>query len=107
PLAPLSEHEIAELLGTERAGNVAAVALRETGGHPFLLSRLLRSALAPGSTGRRMALGRVLDEQLARLSASAKSMLEVISLSAAPLTQEAACIAAGSVRWEAVPIDEL
>lgn len=106
-LPPLSEDEIAELLGSGHAANVAAVALRETGGHPFLLSRLLRRTIPPGSTGRRMALARLLDEQLARLSFEARSILEAISLSAAPLTQEAACHAAGLPRWDAAKIDEL
>lgn len=78
-------------------------ALRETRGHPYLLSRLLeRGARLDGP----VELATVLAGELAQLDPDARSLLELVAVAGGPIAQRAAFTAAG-LRPNPATVDQL
>ncbi len=105
PLGPLDEAGVRELVsGYSDGGLDPERALRETGGHPYLLSRLVGAGTWDGAEGRDLTA--VLGEQIGALSATARQVLEVVSLVVGSVSQRAAFAMAGAP-WDRIAIDEL
>lgn len=101
---PLDRAAVDELISTlPDAPLTADEAIRETGGHPYLITRLLER-------GRRfdgaVDLARVLADELDQLDVNARALLELVSVAGGPIPQRAAFAAAGLPRDPAT-IDQL
>jgi eukaryotic-like serine/threonine-protein kinase len=105
PVDALDQDAVGELLaGREGVTLSATEALRETGGHPFLLSRLLDDQ---GWTSDRVTdISTLLSAQLAALAPEARRLLEAVAVAGAPVGRAVAFAAAGVERDPAI-IDEL
>lgn len=104
-LAPLDATSIDEWITThaDRAVN-SEEALRETGGHPYLLSRLLQH----GSHGaaQPLDLSAVLATELGQLDPDARRLLELVAIAGGPISQRTAFEAAG-LRRDPATVDQL
>ncbi len=97
PVEPLDRTEIDELLTAYTQSPLDADdALRETAGHPYLLTRLLERGQRFGGT---VDLASVLADDLRQLDADACKLLELVCVAGGPISQRAAFAAAG------LPID--
>jgi len=101
PLAPAEARALAgHLLGAGPGGRAEAVA-RESGGNPFFVAELARSATAGGSSGETggapATLDGVLWSRVVRLPDDARRLLEVVAVSGGPLRPAAAwqCLGRG------------
>jgi hypothetical protein len=105
PVPPLGRDSVVAILEDHGLSEGEAdQVLHETGGDPYLLWRALDNAeSAPTSAD----LARVFRAQLDELAAPERQLLELISVSAVPLTQAAACRAAGLRDWSPVVLDRL
>lgn len=104
-IEPLDRSGVEALLATrpELAMEVDA-ALRETGGHPYLLARLVGAGAL--RTGDAPDLAAVLGAQIAGLAGPPRALLEVVCLSASALSQRAAFAVSGE-SWSPIAVDEL
>lgn len=99
-LAPLERADVSQLISEHGAAISSEEAWRESGGHPYLLSRLLAGGAAGGLTAS-------LEASIAALGREARAVLDVVALAARPLTQGAAFEAAQVSSWRAEVVDEL
>lgn len=99
---------VSELIGHQHGVSIdPETALRETGGHPYLLSRLVHGDdLGRDASGAAGDLHALLAAQLATLPAVAREVLEVVSLAAVPFSARAAFEAIG-VAVDPGAIDQL
>jgi ATP/maltotriose-dependent transcriptional regulator MalT len=118
-LAGLTVSEARELLGKRVDGDGATVLFRESGGNPFYLEQLARSAARAGAA---ISIGDVslsgldippavaasLSEELARLSESGRRVLEGAAVAGDPFELELTVAAAPTPEAEAIDaVDEL
>lgn len=90
----LDEAGVSELIGNQHSPSVdTETALRETGGHPYLLSRLVHGNDWGAERGR--GLHGLLAAQITGLPQVAREVLEVVSLAAVPFSTRAAFEAIG------------
>jgi len=121
-LGPLPEAEAGELLGSEIADEQVQALYAESGGNPFYLEQLARTAgLSPRATplpsgetviaeseGVPPAIAAALAEELARLSPEGRSFLEAGSVIGDPFELELAAAAGAVAEAEALAaLDEL
>lgn len=99
PLEPLDADGIAELLADSSIP--VEEALQETGGHPYLLSRLVE-----GDHGTGADLSAVLAAQLAELEPPLRMLVDVVAVAAAPIGLQPALAAAG-LEHDPTLLDEL
>jgi hypothetical protein len=103
-LGVLDRAAIAELLAVTPTAQLSEDdALRESGGHPYLLSRLLEGGAQAGASGDVAVL---LAGEIEQLEADARRLLEVISVAGGALPQQVAFAAAGS-RPDRALLDQL
>jgi len=101
---PLDRAAVDELIATLPDARLSAEeALRETGGHPYLITRLLERGHRFDGT---VDLARVLADELDQLDANARALLELVSVAGGPIPQRAAFAAAGLPRDPAT-VDQL
>ncbi|MBL9018438.1 MAG: AAA family ATPase, partial [Myxococcales bacterium] len=103
-IGPLDEGSITAWLTRHHATLSIDSALRETGGHPYLLSRLLE--LGDGDAPPGGELIAVLSRELAHLAPGARAVLEVISVADGPIRASLALEVAGQPP-ELAPLDHL
>jgi len=87
-----------------RPGLTVDTAWNASGGHPYLLVRLLDRHVLANHSGD---LSEHLRDSLHQLSPEARRLIEVVALSAMPLPQSAGCHAAGLGGWQPTVVDEL
>ena len=96
--------EAAELVGALTHGadwsRVDAI-VGESGGNPFFIGELARSA--PRLAGTRLDLANLLRDRIGRLDGSPRRLLEVVALAGAPISIAAAARAAGLAGDAAIP----
>jgi serine/threonine protein kinase len=105
PVDPLDRDGVEQLLSARPDGVVDAErAMRETGGHPYLLTRLLGAGdWGPGDPTD---LAGVIAAQIAGLGPEARQLLEIIALSTRALSQAAAFGVADAL-WNSIVVGEL
>lgn len=105
-VSPLERDHVAALVAA-RAGSTLDVdyVVAETGGDPYLLSLALD--VDDDQSQPTTDLSIVFRNQLAELSQAERQLLELVCVAAAPLTQNAACVASGLRDWSPVAIDRL
>ncbi|NOT26879.1 MAG: protein kinase [Acidobacteria bacterium] len=88
-LAPMSEHEVAELVEALRPGDPATARRREiardSGGNPFLVEALTRHAALGAHTGDRATLDEMLARRLEAMPDQARSFLETLAVCGRPI----------------------
>jgi ATP/maltotriose-dependent transcriptional regulator MalT len=89
-VGPLSPAEAEELLGREEPE-----LYEETGGNPFYLLQLVGRTRAPGATSVPAAVGQVIAEQLAGLSAGGRGIVEAAAVVGDPFALDLAAETAG------------
>jgi hypothetical protein len=97
----LDEQAVTEWLGADGALSVQA-ALRETGGHPYLLSRMIDFG-----AGAEPDLVATLSRDLSHLEASARGVLEAIAVAGAPIKASIASDVAGGTADAQATLDHL
>jgi tetratricopeptide (TPR) repeat protein len=105
-IQPLSREEVAALLEDgDVADHELDQMLRATKGDPYLLTRAMNSDVdgSPDAAD----LVRSFRVQLDALSDEERRLLEIVSVSAIPLTQVAACVASGLAAWVPHVVDKL
>ena len=82
-VGPLDGRAIAEWIGSGATTMSADAALRESGGHPYLLSRLIEVGDEDVRPGRELVT--VLSREISRLDPAAREALEVIAAAGGPI----------------------
>jgi eukaryotic-like serine/threonine-protein kinase len=91
PLGPMSEDEVARLIEAVRPGSMDSVAsrigdiARGSGGNPFLVDALARTASLGARTAERASVGEVISHRIEALPPESRAFLEALAVCGRPM----------------------